>query len=57
MTNMNLLHVDQEKCTRCGVCAAVCPRSIINIGELGPEMEKGESWYDYKTTTAYDCVY
>lgn len=38
MTNMNLLHVDQEKCTRCGVCAAVCPGSIINMGQLGPEI-------------------
>lgn len=27
----NLAHIDQEKCTACGECAAVCPRKIITF--------------------------
>jgi nitroreductase/NAD-dependent dihydropyrimidine dehydrogenase PreA subunit len=34
---MEFLRVDTEKCTRCGACAAVCPGSLIAMGESGPE--------------------
>lgn len=34
---MDLIQVDQEKCTRCGLCAQVCPTSIISMGNQGPE--------------------
>jgi ferredoxin len=40
---MTLLIVDQEKCNRDGICAAVCPAHIINwkSGEDYPEMIPG----------------
>ncbi len=34
---MDLIQVDQEKCTRCGLCAQVCPTSVISMGNQGPE--------------------
>lgn len=37
---MEFLHVDTAKCTKCGTCAAVCPGSLITMGESGPE-ERG----------------
>lgn len=37
---MGFLHVDKARCTRCGACAAVCPGSLIVMGENGPE-ERG----------------
>jgi nitroreductase/NAD-dependent dihydropyrimidine dehydrogenase PreA subunit len=30
---MNLFNVHQEKCTKCGNCAAACPRSLIELKE------------------------
>jgi nitroreductase/NAD-dependent dihydropyrimidine dehydrogenase PreA subunit len=33
---MNFIQVDQEKCTRCGICADVCP-GVIGMGEHGPQ--------------------
>lgn len=33
---MKILHVDQEKCTRCSICARVCPASFIKMTEEGP---------------------
>ncbi len=27
----NVAHIDYEKCTRCGMCAAKCPKKIINV--------------------------
>ncbi|MBP2628427.1 MAG: nitroreductase [Firmicutes bacterium] len=35
---MELIQVNQEKCIRCGFCADVCPRSVINMGNQGPEV-------------------
>ena len=37
---MGSLYVDNAKCTKCGACAAVCPGSLIVMGEKGPE-ERG----------------
>ena len=42
---MNLITVDTEKCIRCGICADVCPVSVISVGEdqlpfVTPENEK-----------------
>ncbi len=34
---MGFLYVDKTKCTKCGACAAVCPASLIAVGEYGPE--------------------
>lgn len=34
---MELIQVDQEKCTRCGLCAEVCPTNVINMGNQGPQ--------------------
>lgn len=34
---MKILHVDQEKCTRCSICAKVCPASFIKMTEEGPQ--------------------
>lgn len=38
---MRLFVVDQEKCTRDGICAAECPAKIIAIHGGGPEPVKG----------------
>lgn len=27
----NIAHIDYDKCTRCGACAAKCPKKIINV--------------------------
>ena len=34
---MNLIKVDQDKCTRCGLCVAVC-RGVLGLGNSGPEV-------------------
>ena len=34
---MGFLHVDETRCTKCGACAAVCPVSLIGLGQDGPE--------------------
>ena len=36
MAEKIMLQVDQEKCTRCGLCAEVCPSCIIRVNEQGP---------------------
>lgn len=33
---MDFIRVDQGKCTRCGICAAVCP-GVIGMGDNGPQ--------------------
>jgi len=35
---MSILTVDQKKCTKCGICAEVCPAQLISLTEQGPEM-------------------
>jgi nitroreductase/NAD-dependent dihydropyrimidine dehydrogenase PreA subunit len=40
---MELLHVDTEKCTICGACAAVCPAALIDVSDNGPEENGIES--------------
>jgi len=34
---MDLIRVDQEKCTRCGCCVDVCPMGVIIMGTEGPQ--------------------
>ena len=36
--NLDLIRVDQSKCTQCGRCAEVCPTGVIGIGEHGPKV-------------------
>jgi nitroreductase/NAD-dependent dihydropyrimidine dehydrogenase PreA subunit len=36
---MSILQVEQNKCIKCGACAAVCPIACITMGETGPEEE------------------
>lgn len=35
---MELIQVDQEKCTQCGCCAKVCPIGTIGMDEHGPKV-------------------
>lgn len=34
---MNLITVNQEKCTNCGICAKECPTLVLRMGKAGPE--------------------
>jgi Fe-S-cluster-containing hydrogenase component 2 len=34
---MELIQMDQGLCIRCGNCAAVCTKGIINMGKEGAE--------------------
>ena len=38
---MELIHVNQEKCIKCGMCINVCP-SILEMGENGPQAKYPE---------------
>ena len=35
---MRLLRVNQELCTKCGICANICPSGIIMMEEAGPKV-------------------
>lgn len=35
---MDLIHVNQEKCTRCGICVAICPPRILQMEKDGPSV-------------------
>jgi nitroreductase/NAD-dependent dihydropyrimidine dehydrogenase PreA subunit len=35
--NKKLLHVDYEKCTKCGQCVEACPTAVIGMDEQGPK--------------------
>ncbi len=37
MAAENLIHVNQDKCTKCGLCVKVC-RGTLGMGEQGPEV-------------------
>ena len=37
-----MIQVDQEKCISCGLCAEVCPTSVISMGGEGPQATGGE---------------
>ena len=38
---MELIHVDQAKCVRCGLCSKVCPVGIIHMTGQGPYYQGG----------------
>ncbi|MDR3590867.1 MAG: nitroreductase family protein [Negativicutes bacterium] len=37
---MDMIKVDQNKCTRCGRCAQVCPLGVIGMNSHGPQTVK-----------------
>jgi MinD superfamily P-loop ATPase len=37
MAEENLIQVNQDKCTKCGLCVKVC-RGTLGLGEQGPEV-------------------
>lgn len=39
---MKLIQVDQERCVKCGRCAAVCPRGLIRLDSEWPESDATE---------------
>ena len=34
---MSLITLNEEKCTKCGMCIKECPSAVIEMGENGPE--------------------
>jgi nitroreductase/NAD-dependent dihydropyrimidine dehydrogenase PreA subunit len=40
---MALLHVNSELCTKCGICAAICPNGLITIEAEGPQEQTIEN--------------
>jgi nitroreductase/NAD-dependent dihydropyrimidine dehydrogenase PreA subunit len=40
---MELLQVNRELCTKCGICAAICPNGLIGIGAEGPQEQMIEN--------------
>jgi nitroreductase/NAD-dependent dihydropyrimidine dehydrogenase PreA subunit len=40
---MELLNVNQERCSKCGICAAICPNGLITIGADGPQEQTIEN--------------
>ncbi len=40
---MDLIAVNQNKCTQCGICADVCPPRILRIEKNGPTVTNSES--------------
>ena len=39
---MDLIQVDREKCILCGLCAEVCPTSVISMDGEGPQATGGQ---------------
>ncbi len=37
-----LITVNQAQCVQCGLCAAVCPARVLDLGEQGPEAVQAE---------------
>jgi nitroreductase/NAD-dependent dihydropyrimidine dehydrogenase PreA subunit len=40
---MELLRVNSELCTKCGLCAAICPNGLIRMGVDGPQEQEIEN--------------
>lgn len=40
---MDLIYVDQKKCTQCGICVDICPPRIIQMDKNGPILSNPES--------------
>jgi nitroreductase/NAD-dependent dihydropyrimidine dehydrogenase PreA subunit len=40
---VQLLEVDTDLCTTCGICAEICPRGIVALGAEGPEVATPET--------------
>lgn len=40
---MGLIEVNQERCTRCGICTNVCPTLVLAMGKKGPEAITSEA--------------
>ncbi|MBP2643847.1 MAG: ferredoxin [Firmicutes bacterium] len=39
---MDFIRVNQEKCTRCGICVEICPAMILKMGENGPKASESQ---------------
>ncbi|MBP2652271.1 MAG: ferredoxin [Firmicutes bacterium] len=37
---MGFIHINQEKCSKCGICVDICPPSILHMGKTGPSATK-----------------
>lgn len=40
---MDLIHVNQEKCTKCGICVNICPPRILQMKESGPSVTEPQT--------------
>jgi len=40
---MNFIQVNQEKCTRCGICVNLCPPRILKMEENGPSANESQA--------------
>lgn len=40
---MDLIYVDQKKCTQCGICVDICPPRIMQMAKNGPILSNPES--------------
>jgi nitroreductase/NAD-dependent dihydropyrimidine dehydrogenase PreA subunit len=37
---MDFIHVNQEKCTKCGICVDICPSRILQMRKNGPSADE-----------------
>ena len=40
---MDLIRVNREKCTQCGVCVKICPPMILHLEKDGPRVENPQA--------------
>jgi MinD superfamily P-loop ATPase len=40
---MDFIQVNQEKCTKCGICVDICPPRILKMKEKGPSANESQA--------------